>query len=94
MSPRRAHRAAAPLGGTQRLELDMGMDVLTLSSKRFAEFQGWAISDFAPRNPRPRGGIERPHQTIKRKLRMLLHSSGLPSDHFHYMVETPDGCST
>jgi hypothetical protein len=73
--------------GTQRLELDMGTDVLTANTKLFAESQGWTISDFAPGNPSPRGGIERPHQTFKRKLRMLLHISGLPSEQFHYMVE-------
>ncbi len=83
VSLRRAHRTAAPRGGTQRLELDMGTDVLTANTKRFAESQGVTISDFATRNPRPRGGIERPHQTYKRKLRMLLHGSGLPSEQFY-----------
>ncbi len=80
VSLRRARRATAPLGGTQHLELDMGSDVLTNRTKVFAESQGWLLSDFAAGNPRPRGGVERPHQTIKRKLRMLRHSSCLPSD--------------
>jgi hypothetical protein len=87
VSLHRAHRAAAPRGGTQRLELDMGSDVLTKRTKAFADAQGMLISDFAAGNPRPRGAIERPHQTFKRKLRMLLHSSGLPSEQFHYLIE-------
>jgi hypothetical protein len=70
VSLRRAHRAAALVGGTPRLELDMGTDVLTISTKRFTEPQGMIISNFAAGNRRPRGGIQRPHQTIKRKLRM------------------------
>ncbi len=87
VSLRRAHRAAAPLNGTQRLELDVGSDVLTNRTKVLAESQGWTISDFAPWNPRPCRGIERSHQMIKRKLRMLLHSSGLPSEQFYYLIE-------
>ncbi len=51
VSLRRAHHAATPLGGTQRLELDMGSDVLTNRTKVFAESQGWTIYDFAPGNP-------------------------------------------
>jgi hypothetical protein len=66
MSLRRAHRTASALGGTQRLELNMRTDVVTANTKLFAESQGCAISDFAPRNPSPRGGIERPHQTFTR----------------------------
>ncbi len=41
-SLRPAHRLAAPLGGTQRLELDLGADVLTANTKQFAESQGMA----------------------------------------------------
>jgi transposase InsO family protein len=84
---RRAHRLAAPFGGTQRLELDLGTDVLTARTKEFAEAQGMTVSEFAPNNPGPRGGIERPHQTYKRKLRMLLFTSGLPSEQFYYLIE-------
>ncbi len=80
---RRAHRLAAPFGGTQRLELDLGKDVLTVHTKEFAESQGMTVSDFAPNNPSPRGGIERPHQTYK----MLLHLSGLPSEQLYYVIE-------
>jgi hypothetical protein len=74
-----ARPTASPLGGTQRLELDLGTDVLTANTKQFTESQGMTVSDFVPGNPNPRGGVERPHQTCKRKLRMLLHISGLPS---------------
>jgi hypothetical protein len=56
-------------------------------NKRFAESQGWSISDFAPGNPRPLAPIAPPHQTSKRNLRMLLHSYGLPSEHFYYLIE-------
>jgi hypothetical protein len=61
VSLHRAHRTAAPRGGTQRLQLDMGTDVVTANTKRFAESQKWTITDLAPGNPSPRGGIERPH---------------------------------
>ncbi len=41
---RRAHWAAAPLDGTQNLDLDMDSDVLTTCTKRFADCQGMTIS--------------------------------------------------
>jgi hypothetical protein len=44
---RRAHRAAAPLDGTQRLELDMGSEVLTNRTKVVLESQAWLPSDFS-----------------------------------------------
>ncbi len=65
----------------------MGSDVVTNRTKVFAESQVTRLSDFASWNPYPRGGIQRPHATIRRKLRMLLHSSSLPSEHFFYLVE-------
>jgi hypothetical protein len=58
-SLRKAHRHAAPLGGTQRWELDLGTDVLTANTKQFAESQRMTVSDFAPGNPSTRGGVSR-----------------------------------
>ncbi len=52
LSLRRTHRAAAPLGPTQHLELDMGSDVLMTRTKLFADSQGMTISPCAPGNPR------------------------------------------
>ncbi len=57
--PEAGPRAAAPLSGTQHLDVDMVSDVLTTRTKLIADSQGMAISPYAHANPRPRGRIER-----------------------------------
>ncbi len=53
MCLRRAHRATAPLGGTQGLELDMGLDFLTNRTKVFAESQKVDHLRLCRREPTP-----------------------------------------
>jgi hypothetical protein len=82
---KRAHRSAAPLGGTQHLELDNGTDVASARTLTFAKNQGMTSSTFVPNRAQSRGGVERPHREWKRKMRWLQATSDLPPEHTVYL---------
>ena len=82
---KRAHRTAAPEGGTQHLEMDNGTDVATERTLNFATGQGMTTSNFTSSRPASRGSVERPHREWNRYMRWLLTTSSLPAGHEVYL---------
>ena len=83
---RQIHRWCATQGGTRRIERDQGTDVGNARTTVFCKEQGIPVSNFAPGDARPRGGVERIHMDIGRHVRVVLIAADIPTEQWYYVL--------